>query len=75
MLTLSGESGQTAIERNSVCDIPRLPVPQVHMAEGARERGSNNVIWESAAARSQLQRYELNTWNVNLSMCGHGAFW
>lgn len=25
-------------------------------------------------ARSRLLRYKLNMWNVNLSMCGHGAF-
>lgn len=29
---------------------------------------------EVATACSQLQRYELNMRNVNLSMCGHGAF-
>lgn len=45
MLTLSGESGQTAIQRNSISDIPTLPFPQVHITEGASEKRSNNVIW------------------------------
>lgn len=29
---------------------------------------------ELATTFSQLSRYELNMRNVNLSMCGHGAF-
>lgn len=78
MLTLSGDSGQTDIQRNSISDIPKPLFSQVHITEGVREKRSNNVIWnlgrEFATACSQLQRYELNMRNVNLSMCGHGAF-
>lgn len=49
VLTLSGVSGQTDIQRNSISDIPMLLFPQVHITEGVRwekkKKTLNNVIW------------------------------
>lgn len=84
MLTLSGESGQTAIQRNAISDIPTLGFPQVHITEGGREEEEEKKVeqcdLESGRGEFGLRlftgllRYELNMRNVNLSMCGHGAF-
>lgn len=59
-----------------------LPFPQVHIAETVCVGGGGKKVEqcdlesgrELATGFSQLLRYELNMRNVNLSMCGHGAF-
>lgn len=49
--------------------IPMVIFPQVQARREGRGRGQ--VIGGSRLSRSCL-RYELNMWNVKLSMCGHG---
>lgn len=54
MLTLSVESGQMDIQRNSILEIPTLLFPQVHIMESAREKSWNNAIWNLGGSLSLL---------------------
>lgn len=54
VLTLSVESGQMDIQRNSILEIPMLLFPQVHIMESAREKNWNNAIWNLGGSLSLL---------------------